>query len=98
MSIRSRIIISIVCFILGVPAITSFGSYVWHSFKFGMQEVNCAEDLSAGIIGLDFDNGRSASDDIVLLQNQLKDCVKNLDFNKGNIDFILEQRRRYLKE
>ncbi|MBS6741165.1 MAG: hypothetical protein KH310_24270 [Enterobacteriaceae bacterium] len=95
MSIRLRIIVIFVCFILGVPAITSEYGYIWHMFKFGVQEINCVEDVSLGIKALDFDSGKNGSNDILKVQNELKNCVKNLDINKGSVEFLLEQHKRH---
>ncbi|MGB7799832.1 hypothetical protein [Buttiauxella sp.] len=94
MNIRGMIIKSVIGFVFGIPIITNLNSLIWHEYKFAKQEVDCVVDASKWITNLDITPGKSAENDILTMQNQLKGCVRNLDFGKSSKEFILEQYRR----
>jgi fructose/tagatose bisphosphate aldolase len=82
--------------LVGLPFITSEMSFIWHMFKFNVQQINCMTDvqisMTDGLSNVEQGNEAQQLNDI---RNNLVSCRKEVDINKGSLEFGLEQYKRY---
>lgn len=94
MGLNGRLIIMVFGAILCIP--TSIFGYRLMEFKVLKQEVDCITDVNDSMLNL-FSNVEQVFDSRELdnINNNLRTCVKGIDLRKGNIEFAVEQYKRY---
>ncbi|ECT1736177.1 hypothetical protein DVZ67_18620 [Salmonella enterica subsp. enterica serovar Saintpaul] len=82
--------------LVGLPFVTSEMSFIWHMFKFNIQQINCMSDVQISMTdwlsNAGLGNEAQKLNDI---SNNLVSCTKEVDINKGSLEFGLEQYKRY---
>ncbi|WP_313506771.1 hypothetical protein [Kosakonia sacchari] len=94
MGLKGRLIIILIGAILGIP--TSVIGYQLMGFKVLKQEVDCITDLNDAVRNWssNVEQG-SAGRELGNINTNLRTCVKGIDAKKSNIDFAMEQYKRY---
>lgn len=94
MGLKGRLIIILIGAIMGIP--TSVIGYQLMGFKVVKQEVDCITDVNDAMLNwFSYVEPDSAGRELNNINNNLRTCVKGIDANKSNIDFAMEQYKRY---
>lgn len=94
MGLKGRLIIMLIGAVLCIP--TSIFGYQLMSFKLLKQEADCITDVDDAMLNfLSNVEQSSGSREMEKINNNLRTCVKDIDPRKGNIEFAVEQYKRY---
>ncbi|MGZ0799614.1 hypothetical protein ACXNAL_00060 [Kluyvera ascorbata] len=94
MSLKGRLIIIVIFAMLGIP--TSMLGLQWMGFKFLKQELDCITVVNDAMLNLlsNTEQG-SLGSEMNKASNNLRTCVKGIDPRKGNVEFAVDQYKRY---
>ncbi|WP_186374502.1 hypothetical protein [Yersinia mollaretii] len=62
--------------------------------KFAVQLMNCQEDAVKAVMEIDSMSSTKAASDLAKIGNNLTQCQKNADMQKGSVEFIKEEVAR----
>lgn len=94
MGIKGRVIVWVIGLVFGIP--TSIYAVQWMQYKFVKQELDCITDVNDAMLNLlsNTEQGSLASE-MDKASNNLRTCVKGIDPRKGNVEFAVDQYKRY---